>query len=320
MYSEGCYGQSVIHQNISGRSGCPTKIPDDFMPDWQADPNAPQVPGGSFQIYDSDMLVIYFGYHDSLPGSYFCSVVEQCKSCDPQSCAARGYTYDQTTCGQKVTERDSALGWCGDGEVQEISDKCCVGGRHVCFTIEEPVEEPTEEMPCQDNEQEVVSQAANAGMILSCRNTSYCVNDSALVALGAPEGWFVSNCKSSCCMCEDKGAHCGADSSDGGSGSCQDLDNPETEDSQGSGCVPYSDNPQLCGDFDDDDFTADQLCCACGGGEDNSSGSGEESFEDRRLSDHDVSSLFKKDVKEDLRSDTSRRLSDRKRVFKEDGY
>ena len=33
------------------------------------------------------------------------------------------------------------------------------------------------------------------------------------------------------------------------------------------GCAFYDDNPHDCGGYDDDDFTSNAMCCACGGGE-----------------------------------------------------
>ena len=57
-----------------------------------------------------------------------------------------------------------------------------------------------------------------------------------------------------------------------GSGSvhhCQDMDTPESEDSRSGGCMQYMEDPLSCGLYDDEDFTANELCCACGGGEHN---------------------------------------------------
>ncbi len=41
----------------------------------------------------------------------------------------------------------------------------------------------------------------------------------------------------------------------------------ERVDSYGDGCDYYDSNVYECGDLDDDDFTANQMCCACGGGQ-----------------------------------------------------
>lgn len=38
---------------------------------------------------------------------------------------------------------------------------------------------------------------------------------------------------------------------------------PHVEDSWGDGCYAYEDHPEDCGGFDDSDFEADVLCCAC---------------------------------------------------------
>ena len=44
---------------------------------------------------------------------------------------------------------------------------------------------------------------------------------------------------------------------------CTDTDNGAT-DEDGAGCAPfYNNNPQYCGVYDDDDFTANTMCCAC---------------------------------------------------------
>merc|ERR550539_1614533 len=46
---------------------------------------------------------------------------------------------------------------------------------------------------------------------------------------------------------------------------CIDTNGGKT-DLGGDGCDFYHDYPRECGDFDDFDFTATSLCCACGGG------------------------------------------------------
>ena len=43
---------------------------------------------------------------------------------------------------------------------------------------------------------------------------------------------------------------------------CDDTDNGAT-DSHGDGCWYYYDYPRTCGDYDDDDFVASKMCCAC---------------------------------------------------------
>ena len=52
---------------------------------------------------------------------------------------------------------------------------------------------------------------------------------------------------------------------DDGSGTCVDTTNG-AEDKDGFGCGSYDDFPGWCGDYDDEDFVADEMCCACGGG------------------------------------------------------
>ena len=48
-------------------------------------------------------------------------------------------------------------------------------------------------------------------------------------------------------------------------GECEDQDDGVT-DYYGDSCDWYLSSPESCGTFDDSDFTADELCCACGGG------------------------------------------------------
>ncbi len=43
-------------------------------------------------------------------------------------------------------------------------------------------------------------------------------------------------------------------------------DDTSAEDSYGDGCEYYDHWWDHCGDYDDDDFTANEMCCACGGG------------------------------------------------------
>ena len=45
---------------------------------------------------------------------------------------------------------------------------------------------------------------------------------------------------------------------------CTDTANGVT-DSYNDGCDYYNNNPDKCGDYDDDDFVSSTVCCACGG-------------------------------------------------------
>lgn len=47
---------------------------------------------------------------------------------------------------------------------------------------------------------------------------------------------------------------------------CVDLDANGETDSAGDACTDYAGAEATCGDFDDADFDADYMCCACGGG------------------------------------------------------
>ena len=44
---------------------------------------------------------------------------------------------------------------------------------------------------------------------------------------------------------------------------CIDETNGAT-DSYDDGCNYYDDNPTECGNYDDEDFKANSMCCACG--------------------------------------------------------
>lgn len=55
----------------------------------------------------------------------------------------------------------------------------------------------------------------------------------------------------------------------GASGVCTDTDDAAS-DGDGDYCWAYADHPQWCGGYDDDDFISASMCCACGGGADNS--------------------------------------------------
>lgn len=46
---------------------------------------------------------------------------------------------------------------------------------------------------------------------------------------------------------------------------CEDSDGDAT-DVDGYGCDWYTNNPQDCGLYDDDDFSSFDMCCGCGGG------------------------------------------------------
>ncbi|KAH8053324.1 hypothetical protein JL722_9548 [Aureococcus anophagefferens] len=46
------------------------------------------------------------------------------------------------------------------------------------------------------------------------------------------------------------------------SAECEDTDNGAT-DRDGDGCAAYQGNPSWCGNYDDDDFSSNVMCCAC---------------------------------------------------------
>ena len=46
---------------------------------------------------------------------------------------------------------------------------------------------------------------------------------------------------------------------------CVNSDNGKT-DEDGDGCSYYDSSMGECGEYDDDDFKAKELCCSCGGG------------------------------------------------------
>ena len=43
---------------------------------------------------------------------------------------------------------------------------------------------------------------------------------------------------------------------------CSDTDNGAT-DNYGTGCSYYNSNPNACGQYDDDDFFSNTMCCGC---------------------------------------------------------
>ena len=47
---------------------------------------------------------------------------------------------------------------------------------------------------------------------------------------------------------------------------CVDTDNGAT-DPYGDGCAAYNNYPSWCGNYDDDDFQSNDMCCVCGGGD-----------------------------------------------------
>ena len=60
-----------------------------------------------------------------------------------------------------------------------------------------------------------------------------------------------------------------------GSSSCSDTSYGATDDG-GDACTWYDSNQSDCGNYDDTDFFANTMCCACGGG--SSTGSGSSTF------------------------------------------
>jgi hypothetical protein len=58
------------------------------------------------------------------------------------------------------------------------------------------------------------------------------------------------------------------DSSSGSSDTC--ASDQDYTDSYGDDCVWYGENPDSCGEYDDGTYTANEACCACGGGFDES--------------------------------------------------
>ena len=44
---------------------------------------------------------------------------------------------------------------------------------------------------------------------------------------------------------------------------CKDTDNGAKDNGGKDGCDWYTENPDYCGDYDDDDFNSWEMCCAC---------------------------------------------------------
>jgi len=70
-------------------------------------------------------------------------------------------------------------------------------------------------------------------------------------------------------QCDDP---CAGGSADGG-GECVDTDNGAT-DPYGDGCDAYNNYPSWCGNYNDDDFVSEDMCCICGGGSSDGSDDG----------------------------------------------
>ena len=71
------------------------------------------------------------------------------------------------------------------------------------------------------------------------------------------------------CYYDSCGGGDGGDDDDDG-GDCFDTDNGAT-DPYGDGCGYYDAYPSDCGGYDDNDFSSDDMCCACDGGSENAS-------------------------------------------------
>ena len=112
------------------------------------------------------------------------------------------------------------------------------------------------------------------------------------------EGWcgnydtaeFVSN--DMCCACGggstattpdpvDDGTAGDGTTGDGGAGDvCVDTNiGPNNEvlgDDWGDHCGDYAENPGWCGNYNNDTFNSDEMCCACGGGDRSGTGGGDD--------------------------------------------
>lgn len=62
-------------------------------------------------------------------------------------------------------------------------------------------------------------------------------------------------------------------------GPCEDS-NGDATDAYGDGCAWYEENPTGCGMYDDDDFTATEVCCVCGSNCEDSAGGATDSYGD----------------------------------------
>jgi hypothetical protein len=86
-------------------------------------------------------------------------------------------------------------------------------------------------------------------------NPSWCMGD-------FNDDDFVAS--SMCCVCG--GGSAGGPAPTTVDSTCVDGDAHSSGDVDGDRCVDYAANPQWCeGNFDDDDFVASTMCCACGG-------------------------------------------------------
>ncbi|MBU92465.1 MAG: hypothetical protein CML88_02920, partial [Rhodobiaceae bacterium] len=196
---------------------------------------------------------------DTLEGlGYDCGLVRACNLCYvPTACEAAGgnenYIGDG---GCDISNNNAACNYDGGD--------CCPGsGCESSFFY-----------PCLCIDPDSLPEAGSWASDCADSGGFYCGDDTSNWTPYSPVG-----CVSLSDTCDGNYADC-ADGSDetyvsaGGSCAdpvgCQDTDGAAS-DSYGDDCEDYADNPSWCGNYDDDDFDSNAMCCACGGG---SSGSG----------------------------------------------
>ena len=91
-----------------------------------------------------------------------------------------------------------------------------------------------------------------------------------------------------CCVCSGGS---GGVSSYGGRPTVAEVcfnTNHDATDNSYDGCEWYSTRTSSCGDYDDDDFSAKEMCCGCGGGSDTETVSKDPTEKDSEVGDRDI--------------------------------
>ena len=146
--------------------------------------------------------------------------------------------------------------WCGNYDEHEFSsnEMCCVcgGGSHgsaapsispapTLFPTYEPTQRPS------------VTNAPTT--VATCEDS--CYGQSCDYWSNPCEELETSyGCNCSGCACDDDNGH---------NDDCSDTDDGAT-DPYGDGCAAYTDYAVWCGNYDDSDFSSNEMCCVCGGG------------------------------------------------------
>ena len=144
-------------------------------------------------------------------------------------------------------------GWCGlyDSDVFSSEEMCCGCGGGLG-----PTATPTSASPTLTP---APFPSPTAAPTAECRPSCYG---------SSCDSWFAYNSAYTCayletafsCSCDSCYVCGGADAN-----GCTNSDDGAT-DNYGDGCYDYAENLGWCGNYNNDVFTSDEMCCACGGG------------------------------------------------------